>query len=130
MRPTSLGEQELEVLRFISDHEPATVAEVVDGFGAPRALARTTVLTMVERLRGKRYLRRRKVGGVYQYAPTVPKAELLKDLARDFRERVLGGSLQPFVAYMAEARDVTDGDLAALEELVGELKRNREEGRP
>ncbi|MEN6548274.1 MAG: BlaI/MecI/CopY family transcriptional regulator [Armatimonadia bacterium] len=128
MRQTTLGEQELEVLRFISDHEPATVAQVVGSFGAPRGLARTTVLTVIERLRRKQYLRRRKEGGVYQYSPTVPKADLLKSLARDFRERVLGGSIEPFVAHVAEAREVTDQEFEALEKLVQELKRDREEG--
>lgn len=128
MKQPPLGDQELEVLRFISDHEPATVAEVVEGFGAPQGLARTTVLTVVERLRRKRYLRRRKTGGVYRYSPTIPKADLLKGLARDFRERVLGGSLQPFVAHVAEARDVTDEEFEALQELVEQLKRGREGG--
>lgn len=130
MKQTSLGEQELEVLRFISDHEPATVAQVVASYGERRGLARTTVLTVIERLRRKGYLRRRKLGGIYHYAPSVPKAEVLKNLAREFRERVLGGSIEPFVAHVAEARNVTDEEFEALQELVQQLKRDRKEGKP
>ena len=46
----------------------ATVAEVVERFGQPRGLARSTVLTMMERLRKKGHLSRQQVDGVYRYA--------------------------------------------------------------
>ena len=47
----SIGEQELALLRHIADRDSASVAETVDGYGAERGLARSTVLTMMERLR-------------------------------------------------------------------------------
>ena len=43
-----LGDQELETLRYISEHAPISVGEVAAGFGEPRGLARTTVLTVME----------------------------------------------------------------------------------
>jgi CubicO group peptidase (beta-lactamase class C family) len=39
---------------------------------------------VMERLRKTGYLRRRKAGGVYQYSPSLPKADLLRSLVRDF----------------------------------------------
>ena len=64
-----IGDQELALLRFINDRAQATVAEAVEGFGQPRGLARSTVLTMMDRLRRKGHLSRRTVNGVYLYAP-------------------------------------------------------------
>jgi hypothetical protein len=49
-RQKSIGDQELALLRFVSDAGRATVAQAVEGFGQPRGLARSTVLTMMERL--------------------------------------------------------------------------------
>ena len=55
-----LGEQELALLRFVTDRAPVTVRAALAQFGEPRGLARTTVLTVMERLRTKGYLRRQK----------------------------------------------------------------------
>jgi predicted transcriptional regulator len=69
MEQRSLGEQELEVWRFIADHAPVTGRAVVEQFGRERGLARTTVLTVIERLRQKGYLTRRHREGVFHYSP-------------------------------------------------------------
>ena len=39
----SVGDQELALLTDLDTHGPATVAEVVERFGQPRGLARSTV---------------------------------------------------------------------------------------
>ena len=64
----SIGDQELALLQYLSGQGDASVGEVAAGYGEPRGLARSTVLTMMERLRAKSYLRRRKAGGVYRYS--------------------------------------------------------------
>ena len=51
MSEPSVGEQELALLRHIADRDGATVGEAAEEFGAPRRLARSTVLTMMERRR-------------------------------------------------------------------------------
>ncbi|NMO16336.1 BlaI/MecI/CopY family transcriptional regulator [Pyxidicoccus fallax] len=120
MKP--LGEQELAVLRYVAEHGPATVGEVAERFGEPQGLARSTILTVMERLRQKGYLTRRKVEGVYQYASPVPASELLRDVVGDFVQRTLSGSLSPFAAYLSEAEDVTDEELAQLQDVVARLR--------
>lgn len=117
-----VGEQELTVLRYVAEHGPATVGEVAERFGEPQGLARSTILTVMERLRLKGYLTRRKVEGVFQYASPVPASELLRDVVEDFVERTLSGSLSPFAAYLSEADDVTDEELAQLQDVVARLR--------
>lgn len=109
---------ELEVLRYIHDHTPATVREVAEHFSRTRGHARTTVLTVMERLRRKGYLGRRKVDGVNQYTPQVSKAELLRELVGGFVEEMLDGSVSPFVAYLSEATDLDDDEIKELRGLV------------
>ncbi|MBZ4421652.1 BlaI/MecI/CopY family transcriptional regulator [Myxococcus sp. RHSTA-1-4] len=120
MKP--VGEQELAVLRYVAEHGPATVGEVAERFGEPQGLARSTILTVMERLRQKGYLTRRKVEGVYQYASPVPASELLRDVVGDFVQRTLSGSLSPFAAYLSEAEDVTDEELEQLQDVVARLR--------
>jgi len=124
-----LGDQELRVFRCVADRAPVAVSEVAEEFGEREGLARTTILTVMERLRRKGYLKRRKAGGVYRYSPTVPKSEVVRSLVRDFAERALAGSPQPFVAYLAEEAELSEAEVEQLGELVRGLEKRRKGGR-
>ncbi len=124
-----LGEQELALLRFVTTQGPLSVSEAAEQYGVEHALARTTILTMMERLRKKGYLTRRKADGSYRYAANQSQGELLRELVGDFTQRMLGGSLQPFVAYLAEDARVTEDELDDLRALVERLESQRKEDR-
>jgi predicted transcriptional regulator len=129
MEQPSLGDQELEVLRYVSEHAPISVGEVAERFGAPRGLARTTILTVMERLRKKGFLARTKGERSFRYSPRAPQAQVLQGLVREFVEKTLGGSLSPFVAYLAEAKDLSPEELEELRRLVETLQPEREDER-
>lgn len=117
----TIGEQELTLLRYIADRGTATVGEAVDEFGTSRALARSTVLTMMERLRRKGYLSRRMTGGVYRYRALSSSADLLKDAVGRFVERHLEGSVSPFLAYLSDSGELSAEEKRELERIVARL---------
>jgi predicted transcriptional regulator len=122
----AVGEQELVVLRFVAEHGPVTVGEVAERLGEPQGLARSTILTVMERLRQKGHLTRRKVEGVYQYSSPVPAAELLRGVVDEFVQRTLAGSLSPFVTYLSEADDVSEEELKQLQDVVARLQSRKQ----
>jgi predicted transcriptional regulator len=124
-RPKTIGDQELALLRFVGERGRATVGEAAEGFGGPRGLARSTVLTMMERLRKKGHLTRRAVGGIYHYSPRLAPGVTLSRAVGAFVERTLGGSISPFVAYLAEHPQLTDEEIAELEAALQKLQRGR-----
>lgn len=126
----SIGDQELLLLRWLHESGPASVGEAASGFGTPRSIARTTVMTMMERLRNKGLLSRELVAGVFRYQPADPESDLMRRVVGNFVERTLGGSFTPLVAYLAEEAEVSDADLAELEALVATLQARREGERP
>lgn len=128
MNPKSIGDQEMALLRYVAEHGPRTVGQVAEGFGEPRGLARSTVLTMMERLRQKGHLDREQVEGVFRYVSPVAEGDLLRGAVRSFVEKTLAGSVSPFVAYLADNAEVSADELAELEELVSRLKSRRQEG--
>jgi predicted transcriptional regulator len=130
MTAKTIGEQEMALLRFIADSGNATVGEVAEAFGSPRGLARSTVLTMMERLRQKGHLSRRAVAGVYRYQARATSAELLRGLVRRFVERNLGGSVAPFVAYLSESNTLSEDEVKQLEEVVSRLQSARPRKEP
>ncbi|MBC8141886.1 MAG: BlaI/MecI/CopY family transcriptional regulator [Armatimonadetes bacterium] len=122
----TLGDQELEVLQFVSHRAPVTVREVSDEWGVPRGRARTTVLTMMERLRKKGYLLRDGADGdgSYKYRPAVAPQTVLHNLVRDFVQKTLGGSVTPFVAYLADTPDgLSANEVAELRRLVDDMEK-------
>jgi predicted transcriptional regulator len=119
---------ELDVLHYIADHHPITVREVAAHVAAISGQARTTLLTVMERLRAKGYLKRRKAAGAHRYTPTVRKAELLERLIGEFVEGVLGGSVSPFVAYLSRSPQLNDDEARRLAELLKRIE-SREQGK-
>ena len=125
----TIGDQELSLVRHVADAGGATVGEVAAAYGEPRGLARSTILTMMERLRRKGYLTRRLVDGVYRYHARRSSAELTQGAIRRFVERSLDGSVAPFVAYLTEGADLTDAELRELQAAVARLESGRKKGK-
>ncbi len=125
----AFGSTEIDVLRYIGDHHPISVGEAAEYFAQTTGQARTTILTIMENLRRKGHLTRRRIGGVYRYSPKVAKHELLQGLVKDFVDKTLGGSVSPFVAYLSEGGPISDDDLDTLKRLVHDLEHGRKEGR-
>jgi predicted transcriptional regulator len=125
MRPRSIGDQELALLQYVAEKGGTTVGQAAEEFGAARGLARSTVLTMMERLRAKGHLERGQVDGVYRYFSPATPGEVMQDVVKSFVEKTLGGSVSPFVTYLTETAQVSDADLAELEELVAKLQSNK-----
>ncbi len=118
----SLGKAELELLQYIDECHPATVRDVADHWEKKAGLARTTVLTMMDRLKEKGFLSRKKIDGIFHYSPKRSASSVLEGLVKDFVQGVLGGSLAPFAAYLNEAKDLDPDEVAKLKKIVRELE--------
>ena len=77
----------------------------------------------MERLRRKGYLTRRQEGGLYQYSPSVPKLQMQQTLVRNFVTQALGGSLEPFMAYLTQEAEVSDSEMADLKQFIDGLEK-------
>ncbi len=122
LQQPNIGRAEMDVLRYIQDHHPLSVREVAAHVFATKGHVRTTVLNVMERLRKKGFLKRKKVEGVFLYSPSVPQADLLRRLVRDFVTNTLGGSVSPFVAYLCDEGALDDHEVEDLQRLVRELR--------
>ena len=128
--PEPLGQVQLQVLQYIADHCPIRVSDVAEHFAQTDGKARTTILTVMEKLRIKGYLTRNKHDGAYHYSPRQAKSDVLASVVQRFVQETLGGSLSPFIAYLAESKDLSSAELAKLKSLVRDLeKRDKEQDR-
>jgi predicted transcriptional regulator len=125
--PESLGQVQLEVLQFIAEHHPIRVIDVAEHFASK---ARTTILTVMEKLREKGYLTRKKHDGAFHYSPRLATSDVMAGVVRRFVEKSLGGSMSPFIAYLADSSSLTDEELAKLKNLVRDLESRNKENTP
>jgi predicted transcriptional regulator len=122
MRKAQVGRAESEVLRYVGDKHPISVREVADYFAQTKGQTKTTILNVMERLREKGFLTREQVEGIYQYSPAQPKQEMMRELVDDFVDQMLGGSLEPFAAYLTQKTVVTEDELSRLKAAIAQLE--------
>jgi predicted transcriptional regulator len=125
MKRKSIGDRELALLQHLDQQGESSVGEIAARFGETSGLARSTVLTMMERLRAKGYLKRRRIDGMYRYSTTAGEKDVVHEQVGAFVERTLQGSVSPFVAWLSRRGKVSDDELAALRALVEKLQSNR-----
>ena len=121
-KASRLGELELAVLKTIWEHQSCTVQQVAKILGKRRGCARTTVLTVMQRLHAKDFLKRRKVGRVFHYVPTEGRNKVMSRLIGQFLDKVLDGSALPFVTYLTERKGLTQEQAAALRAIAEKLE--------
>lgn len=121
-KPQTLGRVELELLQYIDENHPISVREVAEYWHAKTGQARTTVLTMMERLTKKGFLSRKKIDNVYHYSPKQSLSVVLKDMVSDFVHGVLGGSIAPLAAYLTQSQPLQPDELQQLKKLVQRLE--------
>jgi len=108
---------------------PMSVREAADSFGQEQGIGLTTVQQMMDRLRKKELLQREQVGGIWIYSGVESRENVLKGVVKDFVERTLGGSLEPFALYLADRSSVSDKDLNELRQIVERLSPEVEKNR-
>jgi predicted transcriptional regulator len=123
MKLPNMGELELAVWRHIAE-DGATVTEEARHFAETRGLARTTILTVMERLRIKKYLTRKRVGKSWRYFLRKSRPEVLLELVRKFTAITLGGSIDPFMTFLVRDAKLTEAQLQELKQLVEKTEAN------
>ena len=84
MKPKSrtLTEQELEIMKVVWERETATVRDVYEALRERKAVAYTTVMTMMNILEGKGHLVKRPEGRAYVYAPAHAQTQVISGMVR------------------------------------------------
>jgi BlaI family transcriptional regulator, penicillinase repressor len=121
MRPktSTLTEQELEIMKIVWERDRATVRDVYESLLERRKIAYTTVMTMMNILEQKKYLRKSAEDRAYIYRPTKPKKQVIRGMVREFVDRVFNGSAEPLLVHLIEDRKLTDKDLDELARMIG-----------
>ena len=122
------GELEAKIMNAIWSMEAPTVQDVVDRLG--KRANYKTIMTVMNRLVDKGFLKRRKVSRAFVYAPKYTREELLERLSRQVLDGLIADFGLTVLAQFVEAVGETDRDrLTELAKLVeGKLASRKKRG--
>jgi BlaI family transcriptional regulator, penicillinase repressor len=120
MRPAkpTLTEQELEIMKVIWRLENATVRQVYEALLEKRRIAYTTVMTMMNILEQKGYLKKQQHDRAYVYRPSQPQKQVIRSMVREFVDRVFNGSAEPLLVHLVEGEHLTKNDLDEIRRTI------------
>src|SRR5579872_1236861 len=102
-----LSEAQLELMHIIWESGETTVGEVWRRLATRRRVARNTVLTLMERLVKKGWLRRRTAGHAFSYSAAVERQVTLGRIVGRLVDTAFGGSAEGLVIALLDERGVT-----------------------
>ena len=105
----------------------ATATDLQKDLAESQGWAYSTVKTMLDRLVDKGYVKTRRVGNVYEYSPKVRRNGAVTRVVDDVIDRVLEGSVTPFIHQLLERRKPTADEVSKLRDLL-EGYEDEEEG--
>ena len=105
-------------MKVIWDHGEASVRDVYNALLARRRIAYTTVMTMMNILEDKGYLKKRQLDRAFLYKPLQPKQQVIGSMVREFVDRVFNGSAEPLLLHLVSDKKLTEKELNEIQEIV------------
>ena len=125
MRLPKLSKLEMQIMEVLWTAGPSAIREIQESFGGKNRPAYTTVQTMVYRLEAKKALRRaKKIGNAHIFEAVISRDTAKARLVDEFLS-IFGGRMQPVMAQLIEAGNLTSKDVADAEKLLKDLAAKR-----
>ncbi|MEQ8211891.1 MAG: BlaI/MecI/CopY family transcriptional regulator [Lacipirellulaceae bacterium] len=115
--PTDL---ELELLKILWEESPLAVREVRERLaaGADRPLTHSSVITMLNIMHRKGFLKRRKQGKAFLFSPKVEKKSVTGGVVRDLLKKLFDDSPQAMVLNLLETTDLDAAEIGEIRKLI------------
>ena len=107
-------------MKLVWQREDATVRDVYQALLKRRKIAYTTVMTVMNTLETKGYLKKRRQDRAFLYRPTRPKSQVIGGMIREFIDRVFNGSAEPLLVHLVKQRGIRESDLQKIVRMVKE----------
>lgn len=118
----ALTPQELTIMKVVWRLGVATVRDVYTALRETREVAYTTVMTMMNILEVKGYLKKEKTDRAYRYRPARPERVVISSMVREFVNRVFDGASRPLLLHLVKEGRLTEKDRDELLRLIKEAE--------
>lgn len=114
----TLTPQELAIMKVVWRLDKATVRDVYEALRERRAVAYTTVMTMMKILEDKGYLKKTLVDRAHVYRPAKPRQQVVGAMVRDFVDRVFDGAASGLLVHIAKDNRLSKSERDHIRKLI------------
>jgi BlaI family penicillinase repressor len=114
----TLTPQELAIMKVIWRLDKATVRDVYEALRKKRAVAYTTVMTMMKILEEKGYLKKTQIERAHVYRPARPRQQVVGAMVREFVDRVFDGAAGGLLLHLARDGRLSKEERQRIKELI------------
>src|SRR4029079_9261759 len=114
----ALGAQELAIMKVVWRLKDASVRDVYETLRERRSVAYTTVMTMMNPLETKGYLKKHLDGRAFRYQPAVPEQRVVVAMVRDCVSRVFDGGAAALLTHLVSESSLSDEERRELRRLI------------
>ena len=121
MMMQQISDAELEIMKVVwaKNKEPSLFAELTDELAAKgRPWQKNTLITLLNRLVNKGFLKAKKIGRRNEYTPLVSEAEYQTAQTKHFLEKLYEGSASGLVATLISGDLLTDEEYSELRQML------------
>ena len=122
-----LSKAEWALMGALWARERGTATDIQRDLQDTQGWAYSTVKTMLDRLVEKGFVAYRRVGNVYEYFPNVHRKSAIARAMDEMIDRVLEGSMAPFLSRLIERRKLEPDELDELRSLLDEREQDADE---
>jgi predicted transcriptional regulator len=116
----TLTRQELAIMKIVWRAGAVTVRDVYQALLSKRQVAYTTVMTMMNILETKGYLRKEKDERAFRYRPARQERTVVTSMVRDFVNRVFDGAAHPLLLHLVKEAHLSEEERRELLRLIKE----------
>lgn len=113
-----LTDLQIAIMRILWDRGNASAAEICEALHPQRGLAQSTVATLLSRLEKRGVVKHETRSRQYVYYPIVTEPEVRRSMVSELTERLFDGDVTALMSHLLTARDMSEGDLAKVRELI------------
>jgi BlaI family penicillinase repressor len=118
----TLTPQELAIMKVIWSRDTATVREVYETLREERPIAYTTVMTMMNILEEKKYLKKSRLDRAFVYKPTHSRQQVVGQMVKDFVDRVFDGAAGGLLVHLARDNRLSDNEREDIRRIIEEME--------
>jgi BlaI family transcriptional regulator, penicillinase repressor len=121
-----MSDAEREVLKILWDHGSLAVRDVVSRLAdAGQAWARSTVITLLQRLEKKGYVTSDKSQFAFVFRALVSREDVMRSRMNDLAGELCDGEALPLVLAFAERHQFSPAELARFRQMIDVLEAKR-----
>jgi BlaI family transcriptional regulator, penicillinase repressor len=125
-----LGSLQSEVMEFVWQNGEATVSQMLEAICRKRSITYTTVLSAVQKLQKKGWLKYRPAGRAYVYFATRNREEVGGRTLKELLKSTFGGDPRLLLTSLLDDARLSDAELIELRKLIEERRKEKSKGGP